>query len=513
MKEIKQVLIVGGGTAGWLTAAILARKLSSVHADHIQVTLVESPDIATIGVGEGTFPTMVETLKYIGISESEFMRKCTATFKQAIKFVNWEQAPVSGKDNYYYHLFDAPFKVANIDLPQAWLRGHKSDTSYAHAVAGQAAVCDAGRGPKKLTTPPYVGLTKYAYHLDAGKFVELLTEHCVNRLGVRHLNANVESVKLDQEGFVVAVGTRELGELNADFFVDCTGFSSLLLGGALQVPFVNKNKVLLVGHAVTMQVPYATENAPIVCHTISTAKNAGWIWDIGLSERRGIGYVYSSAHTDHDSAEQTLRNYIGVAAEQLTSRKLNMQVGYREKMWEKNCVAIGLSSGFMEPLEATAIAMVESAAFILAEQFPRTFSAMAGTAAKYNQIFTFRWEKIVDFIKLHYFISKRRDSDFWIENTKEASAPAGLLEKLSLWQSFIPVENDFPNRFELFSLASYQYILYGMNFLSKLPQDNNAAQTTMIAQKAFLLLDEKIKIALQELPDHRQLIKELYKNN
>ncbi len=513
MKEIKQVLVVGGGTSGWLSAAILARKLSSQHADHIQVTLVESPDIPTIGVGEGTFPTMVDTLKYIGISENEFMRRCTATFKQAIKFVNWEHAPVNGKDNSFYHLFDAPFKLTNFDLPEAWLRGYKSPSSYAHAVAGQAAVCDAGLGPKKFTTAPFVGLTKYAYHLDAGKFVELLSEHCVNSLGVRHLKANVDSVRLSDAGFIAAVSTRELGEIEADFFVDCTGFSSLLLGGALGVPFLDKSKILFVDHAVTLQVPYSTEDHPIACHTISTAHEAGWTWDIGLSGRRGIGYVYSSAHTDHERAERVLRNYIGLEAEPLTSRKLKMQVGYRESMWKKNCVGIGFSGGFMETLEATAIAMVESSALILAGQFPRTFDAIPGLAAKFNHAFTFRWEKIVDFIKLHYFLSKRRDSSFWIDNTDESSAPESLMEKLSLWENFMPVENDFPNRFEFFSLASYQYILYGMNFRSKLPSDSVAAETALVAQKAFSLLDEKIKLALGELPSHRQLIKEMYKNS
>lgn len=505
-------MVVGGGTAGWLSAAILARKLATSDAEHIQVTLVESPDIPTIGVGEGTFPTMVETLKYLGINEATFMRRCSATFKQAIKFCDWEYPASTGK-NHYYHLFDAPFKSPDIDLQEAWLYGLNVDVPYAYSVAGQAAVCDAGLGPKKFDTASYIGLTKYAYHFDAGKFAELLAEHAVKNLGVTHIKATVLDALRDENGFLVGVNTAEIGVISADFFIDCTGFSSLLLGKTLAVPFIDKSSVLFVDHAVTMQVPYSHSNHPIACHTISTAHEAGWTWDIGLSERRGIGYVYSSAHTSHEAAELTLRNYIGREAENFNTRQLSMRVGYRAKMWEKNCVAIGLSAGFMEPLEATAIAMVETSAILLAAQFPRTWDSMAGIAIKFNNIFCFRWEKIVDFIKLHYFLSKRTDSQFWKDNREITSVPESLQEKLMLWRGFRPIENDFPNRFELFSLASYEYILYGLNFRPGLSANGLSEQSSVNALKTFEFLNGRIKKALAELPMHRELIEFIYRQD
>jgi len=507
---MKRILVVGGGTAGWLSAAILARRLTNKGPDSIQVTLVESPEVATIGVGEGTFPTMVETLKYLGIDEYDFVRKCSATFKQAIKFCNWEKSPAQGA-NHYYHLFDAPFKIANMELPEAWLRGFNGSAAYAYSVAGQAAVCDAGFGPKKLDTPAFVGLTKYAYHLDAGRFASFLREHSVTHLGVEYIQAHVQDVALEESGFIRAVKTREQGDLQADFFIDCTGFSSLLLGQALQVPFIDKASVLFVNQAVAMQVPYDRDDHPIACHTVSTAHAAGWTWDIGLQERRGIGYVYSSAHTSHEQAEQTLCDYIGPAAKNLSARRLDMRVGYREQFWQKNCVAIGLSSGFMEPLEATAIAMVETSAILLAAQFPRSRDAIPALAKKFNDIFRFRWDKIVDFIKLHYCLSKRDDSDFWRDNRRIDTIPASLQEKLELWRSVRPSENDFPNRMEMFSLASYEYILYGLNFKVGLQADVDSGLHADSAQRAFTLLRQRVTQALAELPDHRSLISTIHK--
>jgi tryptophan 7-halogenase len=502
---MKRILVVGGGTAGWLSASILARRLTNDGPDSIKVTLVESAEVATIGVGEGTFPTILETLKYLGVNEYDFVRKCSATFKQAIKFCNWEYSPVQGA-NHYYHLFDVPFKIPNMELPEAWLRKFNGDTAYAYSVAGQAAVCDAGLGPKKLNSPAFSGLTKYAYHLDAGRFASFLRDHAVTSLGVEHIQAHVRSVVKDEAGFISAVATGEQGDLQADFFVDCTGFASLLLGQALQVPFIDKSSVLFVNHAVAMQVPYEREDQAIACHTISTAHQAGWTWDIGLQERRGIGYVYSAAHTSHEQAEQTLRDYIGPAAADLSARRLEMRIGYRENLWQKNCVAIGLSGGFMEPLEATAIAMVETSAILLAAQFPRSRDAMPALAKKFNDIFRFRWERIVDFIKLHYCLSKRSDNDFWLDNRRLESIPESLRQKLELWKNVRPSENDFPNRMDMFALASYEYILYGLNFQVGMQADMGSGLQAEQARRAFGLLRQRVAQALAELPNHRTLV-------
>jgi tryptophan halogenase len=512
MDLIKNVLIVGGGTAGWLTASILAKQLDSASPSGVKVTLVESPNIPTIGVGEGTFPTMLHTLKFIGLDESVFIRECNATFKQAIKFVDWLSPPANGKHSHYYHLFNVPEAAAELDLTVNWLNMPRaSRRAYAESVSVQAAVCEAGLAPKHISTPAFQWLTKYAYHLDAGKFAELLKKHCVNVLGVTHLQGTVTNTILGDAGEIKAVVTKELGELQADLFIDCTGFSSLLIGKALNVPFHNKNDVLFVDHAVVMQVPYETPHEPIACHTISTAQEAGWTWDIGLRNRRGIGHVYSSRHTSHERADQVLREYVGPQAEKLESRKIGMQIGYRDKFWEKNCVAIGAAGGFMEPLEATAISMIETGAFILAQQFPTEKRAMASAATKYNEIFKYRWDRIVDFIKMHYFLSKRRDSQFWIDNTDPTSTPDSLLEKLELWKSFAPQDNDFPNGFAMFKLSSYQYILYGMEFETKPVEDFMSRKNAKMAREKFESVQKQVQYALKHLPKHRDLIEQVQK--
>ena len=514
MANIEHIMVVGGGTSGWLTAAILARKLHQQSNRKIQVTLLESSNIPTIGVGEGTFPTMLNTLQYIGIEECEFLKSCQATFKQGIKFVDWLKPPSGDKHSYYYHLFNPPVLANGVDVTQEWLAYKKDKPDFSHAVSAQAFICDRNLAPKRLETGEYRWKTKYAYHLDAGKFVELLKKFATEKLDVKHVIATVDHVERAREsGNISAVVCKQGIRREADFFVDCTGFASLLIGKTLGSRFVDKSDVLFVDKAIAMQVPNIDEKQPIASHTISTAHEAGWSWDIGLKNRRGIGYVYSSQHSTDERAEQVLRDYVGEQAENLESKKISMRVGYREQCWRNNCVAIGFSGGFVEPLEATAIAMVETAALLLADQFPEESNAIPAIRTKYNQIFKLRWEKIVEFIKLHYCLSKRDDSQFWIDNTDSASIPQSLQDKISLWRHFPPVENDFASRFEMFSVASYQYILYGMGFETELQPSYLAGAREYVAEKLFAKIREQGDIAQSDLPDHRQLLEMLYSDS
>lgn len=508
--SIRKILIVGGGTSGWLTAAILAKKLAS-FSENFEVSLVESSDIPTIGVGEGTFPTMLDTLQYIGISEPVFMSSCQATFKQGIEFVNWMKSTDKNLQHSYYHLFNPPAQAKNIDLVQNWVncRGEKPD--FAHAVSAQSFICDQQLSPKLFNSPEYQYKTRYAYHLDAGKFVALLKKHATEQLMVKHHIATITQVIQSSSGEISSVITQEGNSLEADLFVDCSGFASLLIGKTLNTPFKDLSDILFVDHAVAIQVPYASDKRPIASQTISTAHEAGWTWDIGLAKRQGIGYVYSSRYTNHDRADQLVREYAAQVADstinidELETRKIPMRVGYRETSWVKNCVAIGFSGGFVEPLEATAISMVETAAMMLAGQFPKNKKSMQAVAKKFNQVFQLRWEKIVEFIKLHYCLSNRADNQFWLDNCAEDSIPDGLKEKLALWKHFPPQDNDFASRFEMFSFASYQYVLYGMQFKTdySFPFSDEAEK---IAQNVFSAIEGQGKQALNELPAHRHII-------
>ncbi len=367
---LRSILIVGGGTAGWLTACYLAKTLHAAAPQSIQITLVESADIGILGVGEGTFPSLRGTLAAIGLDEAVFLRGATATFKQGIRFMNWVRPKGSAGNDHYFHPFSLPSQQADApELLPYWLLGAAGDTPFAEAVTLQKRVVDAARAPKKAGDKPYQARLNYAYHFDAVKFAAVLAEHG-RSLGVRHVIANVESAELDESGNIARVLTREAGALEADLFVDCTGFRAALIGKALGSPFKSAKDVLFVDRAVAMQVPYARADAPLASATISTAHEAGWTWDIGLQERRGVGYVYSTRHTSDARAEEVLRNYIGAAADTLTPRLLKFEAGHRPTQWIGNCVAVGLSAGFVEPLESTGIGLIEIAAYLIAHLMP-----------------------------------------------------------------------------------------------------------------------------------------------
>lgn len=506
--QIRKVIVVGGGTAGWLSACHLAKKLQSHLPEGVEVCLIESPDIPTIGVGEGTVPAIRRSLEYLGISETDFVRECDATFKQSIKFVDWVKSPGchSGK-NYYHHIFDYP-SIAPLDVTPYWLLDHQQNMSYADAVAFQGRLCDLGYGPKNMTHPEYMGATNYAYHLDAAKFALLLTRHATNRLGVRHILANVKAATLDEAGNIDRLITDQ-GEFTADLFVDCSGFSSLLIGQTLEVDFINKQHQLFADNALAVQVPYDRADAPIPCHTLATAKEAGWIWDIGLFARRGTGYVYSSAHTSHERAEQVLREYLGPIGESVSLRRIPMQVGYREKFWHKNCVAIGLSQGFVEPLEATGLLVYDATARMLADLFPATTLTMAITAEKFNQRVRYAWDKVIDFVKLHYCLSQRDDSDFWRDNRSEASLTTSLQERLQYWQQAVPSDYDFSSRMEIFNLENYLYVLYGMNFPTAIEAIRYRYPHVQQARQIIARNQQRLEQVIAESLPHRELIRRI----
>ncbi|MFT6270641.1 MAG: flavin-dependent dehydrogenase [Alphaproteobacteria bacterium] len=494
----KSILVVGGGTAGWLTAALLAKQ----HGHSIEICLVESSDIPTVGVGEGTWPSMRSTLQKIGISESEFICECSATFKQASKFVNW-----TSSSEEYFHPFTQPAGYGKFEIAPYW-ESLSTASTFCDSVTFQSQMCKMGLAPKNITHKEYETVANYGYHLDAGKFAQLLKKHCVNVLNVKHIIANVTNVNQHQDGSIASVDTDIAGLLSAEFFIDCTGFSSLLLGQTLGVPFIDKSHILFNDTALAMHVPYANENDPIACHTISTAQTAGWIWDIGLQHRRGVGYVFSSKHESLEDAEQKLKRYIGPQAVDIPVRKIQFKTGHREVFWCHNCVAIGLSSGFLEPLEASALMLVETSANFIADQLPLTKAEMKPMEKRFNQVFIAKWRGIIDFLKLHYVLSERQEP-YWKDNKNPSSIPDSLEEMLLLWQHRVPSEYDFLQSYEAFNAASYQYVLYGGGFKS----DFSLLSHTMThAARAKKQLDITAKTAQQmalRLPKHRDLINQI----
>lgn len=502
MREIKNIVIVGGGTAGWLTAGVIAARHQARRAQGFTVTLVESPTVPIIGVGEGTWPTLRTTLRKIGVSETEFFRQCDAAFKQGARFNRWT---TGGADDGYYHPLMLPQGFAQTNLVPHWLVD-EADESFCDAVTPQGRICDAGLAPKTIATAEYDGVANYAYHLDAGKFSTFLQRHCVDTLGVRHVLADVSEVRLTEGGDIEQLETQQGISVPGDLFVDCTGFSALLLGKALGVGFRDCSDVLFCDTALAMQVPYADPEDPIASHTISTAQAAGWIWDIGLPTRRGVGHVFSSSHTSVDEAERALRDYVGPAARDLPVRRLAIRSGHRETFWKHNCVAVGLAAGFLEPLEASAIVLIELSAKMIAEQLPACREVMDTVARRYNETTLYRWGRIIDFLKLHYALTKRTDTDFWRDNQRAETIPERLRALMALWDYHAPwLHDEFDRVEEVFPSASYQYVLYGMGHRTRVAPgtvEAEAEQAARLRRENRTLTDR----LLQGLPKHRTLI-------
>lgn len=517
--NIRNVLIVGGGTAGWLTACFLASNLSlakkaGASPDGISITLVESKEIGIIGVGEGSFPSIRGTLAAIGIDEARFIRECNATFKQGIQFTDWVRPAGVEGDRHYFHPFSHPSqRQGGPELLPYWLLGAagsgKARRQFADAVSMQKRIADAHRGPKRFDDKDFLGPMNYAYHFDAGKLATLLCEHGKS-LGVQQVVATVEHVQLGDDGAIAAVHTKEGQALTADLYVDCTGFRAALIGEALGSPFRNMNDVLFVDRAVAMQVPYAQPDTSIPSYTISTAHEAGWTWDIGLQQRRGIGYVYSSRHTDEARAEQVLRNYIGPASDGMSARLLKLNVGYRETQWIKNCVAIGLSGGFLEPLESSGIGLIETAAYLLTYLFPFN-GELAPVATQFNQHMKERYERIIDFVKMHYCLTQRTDSAFWRDNTDPSTIPHSLKEKLAMWRCRPPNRMDFVTDLEMYPPSSWQFVLYGMEFQTDMANNQFSYPRWEEAAKEFQMIAQMSQHAMTDLPDHRKLVEHMCK--
>lgn len=506
-KVTKTVVVVGGGNAGWLTAGRLAAKHKSHTNNGIKVILVESPNIPAIGVGEGTWPTMRSTLIALGISETEFIRACDVSFKQGAKFAKW----VDGSDeDFYYHPLVLPQGFSQGDLAAYWL--NKTDnnrSSFSQEVCFQETICEQGLAPKTIRTAEYAAVANYAYHLDSGKFTEFLQKHCTEKLGVTHILDDVTGVNSLENGDIASVITKSHGEISGELFVDCTGFSSLLIGKHYKTPFKSCADVLFIDTALAVQVPYENEDSPIASHTISTGQEAGWIWDIGLQKRRGVGYVYSSRHSSEEQARSALASYVGKQYESLTVRKIPIESGHREKFWQNNCVAVGLSAGFLEPLEASALVLVELSAQMISEQLPATRSVMDIVAKRFNETFLYRWDKIIDFLKLHYILSKRTDNDFWLDNRDPKSIPESLQELMQLWKYRSPADHDFTSNNEVFPAASYQYILYGMGFESDYSQFPHMLNDWPFAEQQFAKNKKMIQQASASLPANRELLNKI----
>lgn len=507
MDRRRRILIVGGGAAGWLAAAYLARSLRIAEQTHLEITLLESPDVGIIGVGEATFPTIRATLQFLGIDEGQFIRETSATFKQGIRFKDWAWAPrADGQRHSYVHPFEAPFTADGTSLTPYWLlQDEATRAPFAEAMTIQARVAEAQRAPKRPHEGNFTGPLNYAYHFDAAKLANVLAERA-RELGVRHLQGLLTGVALDETGAIASVSCQQHGALEADLYIDCTGFRAELIGQALKSPFSPARSTLFADRALACKIVTDGPEAPIQSVTLATAHAAGWIWDIGLNGARGVGCVYSSDHMADDQAESILRDYAGGDVE-IAPRSLSFDAGYRQKQWIRNCVAVGLSAGFLEPLESTGVVLIEAAVAIIAELFPHN-GPIDAPARRFNELMTARYDNIITFLKLHYCLSQRTEP-FWRDNVDAASIPERLVDLLEQWRYRPPARYDFTLDLETFAFFNYQYILYGMGFKTDLSPGRAEFPDVAGAERLFAKIRGFGERATHDLPSHRDLIAQI----
>ncbi len=491
-RRIRSIVIVGGGTAGWMTAAALA-KINEARA--FSVTLIESDEIGTIGVGEATIPTIHWFNQLIGLDERAFLRETKATFKLGIEFAGWSSPAKS-----YFHPFGSYGAPGDGSMfYHRWLKAklEGQDTGFeAYSLATQAA--RAGKFSPPATDPRSILSTLgYAYHFDASLYAKFLRRHAEAR-GIKRVEGKVGVIEQHPEtGFVTALNTDRGDRLQADLFIDCTGLRGLLIEQTLHAGFDDWSAWLPCDRALA--VP--TENAgPPAPYTRATTRSAGWQWRIPLQHRTGNGYVYSSAHiSDDEAAAELLGNLEGKPLAE--PRPIRFKAGARRKAWDRNVIAIGLASGFLEPLESTSIHLIQSGIAKLLSLFPDR-DCEPFTAEQYNRVLAQELDSIRDFLVLHYHASSGRSEPLW-DYCRTMPVPASLTYREEHFKRTgrIVLSTD-----ELFREASWFAVLTGQGVR---PVDYNPLADNYPARDNLAHLAQvrnAVRAATQRLPTHQAFL-------
>ena len=488
---LRTVTIVGGGTAGWMTAAMLSHLFRSYT-----IRLIESEEIGIIGVGEATIPSIRTYNDMAGIDQVEMIRASQATFKLGIDFVDWR----SGGDRYFHGFGRIGHDFMWLHPHQLWL-GARQEGS-AHHFDRYALNCVAGMqnkfcypDPRNPASP--IGGLDYAYQFDASLFARYLRGRAETN-GVTRIEGKIVDVKLDGEsGNVDHVVMEDGRTVDGDLFVDCSGMRALLIGQALGVGYEDWNHWLLNDRALAVPCERVE---PLTPYTRVTARDHGWQWRIPLQHRTGNGHVYSSSHiSDDEAASVLLANLDGKPL--ADPRPVRFRPGKRYRAWEKNVVAIGLSSGFLEPLESTSIHLIQTGILKLLGLFPHRGFA-AADIAEYNRQHDFEFADVRDFIIAHYKVTEREHTPYWAY-LKHMAVPDSLTERLELFAS----SGRFYKRAaaELFRVESWVQVLLGQGFA--MGQDPNAALVSADVRASFLTdIEEVTADVAAGMPDHAAFI-------
>lgn len=493
-KKINKYVIVGGGTAGWMAASILSRSLNNSGCE---IELIESPNIPTIGVGEATIPSIMDVLQFLKIPAKDFIAKTNSTFKLGIKFVDWHT-----KGESYWHQFGyIGNKIDGKPFYQHWLKHHKNGgklvfTSFSPSVVMAKKNKFLIADPKK---PTVLSSSTYALHFDAGLVAKYLTQYCIDKK-VIHTKAHVKDVKLSENGLIDSLTLEDGRQVEGDFFIDCSGQKALLINKALRVGLDNWQKYLPVDSAVVVQTEKLADLPP---YTQSIAHEHGWRWQIPLQNRTGNGYVYCSDYCDDETAKKLLLD--NIVGDKLTEPAvIKFTTGKRDKIWYKNCLAVGLSSGFLEPLESTSIHLIVKGMLNFVQSIPNKQISQA-TIDEYNRLMDIEYRCIRDFIVLHYCATAREDSPFW-RMWQTLDIPESLQTKLSLFKEHGRL---YKNDLDLFSADSWYAVLEGMKVR---PENYDPLIDSSIFEKIEEALPQAVKgleSAVEHLLPHEEYLNKL----
>jgi tryptophan halogenase len=437
-----------------MTASFLSKRL-----DNVEITLIESSDIPTVGVGESTIIKMNYFLNEMGLVEKDWMPSCNATYKEGIHFQDFYK-----KGTHFWH----PFQQVNVELTDYWIHKYYKeglsvdsyfDYCYSNTVRNQNNRINL---ENKINLNSVKNIS-YTYHLDAGLFAQHLKSFIAIPGGVKHIVDDVTDVNLDRDGSVSGVETGTNGVLEADLYVDCSGFRSLLLGEKLKEPYLDYLDRIPNDRAIAVRIPYQDRDREMHPFTSATALDAGWVWNIPLWHRIGTGYVYSSDYKSEEEAELELRQHLGEdRVQDLPFHHIRMKIGKYQNTWKKNVVAIGLSAGFVEPLESTGIELAQLGAGTLSLQLKNNCSNRFINQQLYNNKMQSVYDDITDFIQLHYVLTDREDTEYWrAQKYSGADIRPGVLAKLA--RRAISFSSD--EQGELFNNEAWNSILIGMRMI------------------------------------------------
>ncbi len=500
-ENLRSIAIIGGGSAGWMTAAALATNLQGA----CRITLVESDAIGTVGVGEATIPPIKLFNQMLGIAPHDFVRATQGSFKLGIEFVNWGR-----QGHRYFHPFGTHgAEFDRVPLHHYWVRDHlanapgSEDTASFDALSMGWGLARLGRFAEPVADRRLIQSTfDYAYHFDAGLYARFLRQLAEAR-GVTRIEGEIVAVGQQPESGAIAHVTLASGEqVAADFFVDCTGFRSLLLGQTLGVDYVDWSHWLPVDRALAVPCAHDVAGAGggFTPYTRSTARDAGWQWRIPLQHRIGNGHVYCSAFiSDDEAAAVLMANLDGKPLAE--PRPLRFKTGRRRAFWAQNCVAIGLSAGFLEPLESTSLHLIQSAIMRLLVLLPRRDGSPL-PAAEFNRLSIEEWERTRDFIILHYCATERDDSALW-RHVKAMPIPETLAYKIDHFRHSARLVSPGP---ELFQNASWLAVYLGQGII---PQGYDPAvdeRPHVDATRHLAQLRSVVAQAAAQAPTHQQFI-------